>query len=450
MGMSPIAEDIRARLARYIPPKSAICVAFSGGIDSVVLLELLAEHGVEAGYAISALHIHHGISPNADEWVRFCERFCANQGVPLTVEYVQVDTSSPLGLEAAARVARYAAFAARPEPYLAVAHHLDDQAETVLLQLLRGTGLKGISAMPEIRELRGTGVQIFRPLLGHSRADLRTYAQEQGLRWIEDESNASTLQDRNLLRHDVGPIFDARYKGWREALARFARHAGAANLLLDDLASIDGAPAQPGQPLPLDPTLSEERRANVLRAFLARNAVAMPSEARLDEMVRQLYEAREDARIRIDHAGISIVRHRGAALIDRHLRPPEKEVESWRVEWLGDAEIPLGADRGTIRFEAVTGEGIGLEALAEGGAWFFAPRSGGETIRLEADRPTRTLKNLLQEREIPVWQRDLPLLFHGDRLVWVPGIGIAADYLCQAGQPGLRPSWAVAGRTPLC
>src|SRR5258706_16413626 len=156
MGHEPIAAGIRARLTRVIPAGSQICVGFSGGLDSSVLLELLAEHAVPAGHRVSALHVHHGLSPNADKWVKYCERFCANHGVPLTVEHVRVDTASSLGLEGAARVARYAAYPARPEPYLALAHQLDDQAETVLLQLLRRTGLNGISAMPELRELLGT------------------------------------------------------------------------------------------------------------------------------------------------------------------------------------------------------------------------------------------------------------------------------------------------------
>jgi tRNA(Ile)-lysidine synthase len=452
MGQDPVSAEISARLSRAIPAGSTICVGFSGGLDSTVLLDLLGEHAAAAGHRVTALHVHHGLSPNADQWVKFCERFCANQGIALTVEHVRVDVGSSLGLEGAARAARYAVYAARPEPYVALAHHLDDQAETVLMQLLRGTGLKGIAAMPELRSLRGTGVQIFRPLLGHSRAALHAYAQERGLRWIEDESNAATRHDRNFLRHDIGPLLDERYPGWREAIARFARHAGAASELLDELATLDGAPARAGEALPLDAALSDERRANALRAFLARNAVAMPSEARLEEMARQLFEAREDARVRIDHAGVSIVRHRNTALIDRHLEPAATGPgrAGWRVDWHQESDVELGANRGTVHFDAVVGEGIAIEPTREG-EWFLASRTGGETIRLGADRPTRTLKNLLQEREIPMWQReDFPLLFHGGRLVWIPGVGIAAEYACKGGEPGLQPSWRVAGKTPLC
>ena len=451
MDASAIAADVSARVARAVPAGSAICVGLSGGLDSTVLLDILAEHAVPAGHKVTALHIDHGLSPNAQSWTRFCERLCANQGVPLNVQQVRVDSTGE-GVEAAARAARYAAYAARPEPFVALGHHLDDQAETVLLQLLRGTGLKGIAAMPAVRELRGTGVSILRPLLEYPRTRLAEYAEERGLRWVEDESNAATRFERNFLRHDVGPLIDARHPGWRDALARFARHAGTANDLLEQLATIDGVPARPGEPMALDARLSQERRANALRAFFARNAVAMPTEARLAEMTRQLYEARDDARVRLDHAGIAVVRHKDSVLIERNLGPAVATAPAvaWRVDWRRERELDLGGDRGSIHFDPVTGDGFAAEPPRTG-SWYFAARSGGETIRLAADRPTRTLKNLLQEREIPIWQREkLPLLFHEGRLVWVPGVGIAAEYACADGQEGFQPSWRVAGKPPVC
>ena len=184
-----------------------------------------------------------------------------------------------------------------------------------------------------------------------------------------------------------------------------------------------------------------------MRAFLARNAVAMPSEARLGEMIRQFYGAREDARVRIDHAGVSLVRYKGEVHIERNL----DSGGPWRVEWTLESAVDLGGERGHVEFEEVQGEGILADAVDEG-EWYFANRSGGESIRLGgSERPTRTLKNLFQELEVPIWQREkLPLLFHNGRLVWVPGIGIAAEYACGAGQDGFRPTWRVAGKAPLC
>jgi len=418
---------------------SPICVGLSGGVDSVVLLDALLEGGA---VPITAVHVHHGLSPNADAWADFCRDFCKARDVPLTIERVSVDRAAPEGLEAAARKQRYAIYAARPEPCVALAHHLDDQAETVLLQLLRGTGLKGVAAMPQLRALPGSRVQVFRPLLGVSRAEIVARAKERGLQWIDDESNASTKHDRNYLRHEVAPLLDARFPGWRDAVSRYARHAGAANELLDELARKDGA-LDAG--VVIDTGISPARRANALRAFLAMNGLPMPSEARLEEMARQLYGARGDARVRIEHAGVALVRQRDTVRIDAAL--PQGP---WGVEWHGEEDIELGPGRGSVHFERVTGSGLAAE-LAHGAPWRFMPRAGGEKIRLDARRPTRTLKNLLQEHDVPEWQRDrLPLLFRGDRLAWIPGVGIASEFACETGKQGLLPCWRVAGSAPLC
>ena len=425
-----------------LPPGAAVCVGFSGGLDSAVLLDLLAKRGTPL---VAALHVHHGLSPNADHWAEFCARVCSARGVPLAVERVNVPRDSGEGLEAAARAARYGAYAKRPEPYVALAHHRDDQAETVLLQLMRGTGLRGIAAMPEMRPLAGSSAKLYRPLLAVTRAEIREYANDARLEWIEDESNASSAHDRNYLRHDVAPLLDARFPGWREAAARFSRHAGAANDLLDDLARHDGV--TPGvETLAIVPALSPARRANALRVFLATNGVAMPGEARLTEMARQLFGARADAQVRIEHGGVVLARFRDRIHMERDAPPSG----AWRIEWHGENEIDLGAGRGTVRFEAALGKGIAA-ACVSGGDWCFMPRAGGETIRVDAARPTRTLKNLLQEHAVPTWQREkLPLLFRGGELVWVPGVGIAAEFACGEGAEGFSPCWLVAGRDALC
>ena len=426
-----------------LPRDAALCVGFSGGVDSAVLLDIAAREAKRHSRKLSALHVHHGLSPNADRWTAACERFCAARGVALEVVRVRVDRRSKEGIEAAAREARYRVYAGRGEPFVALAHHLDDQAETVLLQLLRGTGLKGVAAMPAMRTLPGSKVTIYRPLLAVSRREILEYARAAKLEWVEDESNASTAHDRNYLRHEVAPLLDARFPGWRERAARFARHAAEADALLQAQARCDGAA---GETLALAAGLSPSRRANALRAFLASHQLAMPSAARLSEMARQLYGARADARVRIEHDGAVIARHRGEARIERALG----EAGPWRVEWHGESSVELGDGRGRVRFGRERGAGIDASRV-EGGRWCFMPRSGGEKIRIAARGRTRTLKNLLQERSIPAWQRDrLPLLFHGESLVWVPGVGVAAEYACGAREEGLRPCWTVAGGPALC
>jgi tRNA(Ile)-lysidine synthase len=184
-----------------------------------------------------------------------------------------------------------------------------------------------------------------------------------------------------------------------------------------------------------------------LRAFLAREGLPMPSEARLNEMVKQLYGAADDARVRIEHGGAVLRRFRGEIRIER---TQGDDVPHWRVPWRGENDVALGPSRGEVRFEPIAGAGVAAEVVG-GGEWYFAPRSGGEKLRLRAGGPTRTLKNLLQERAVPPWERErLPLLFHEGRLVWAPGIGVAAGYACTAGAQGLKPCWRVAGKAPLC
>ncbi|MGE5616535.1 MAG: tRNA lysidine(34) synthetase TilS [Bacillota bacterium] len=410
-------------------------MGLSGGLDSVVLLDLLVRE--RERIRLSAVHVHHGLSKHADEWADFCRRLCAERGIELTVERVRVDRAAREGLEAAARAARYAVYASLDVDCVALAHHRDDQAETVLLQLLRGTGLKGIAAMPGERSLPASRVRIVRPLLDYPRSALEAYARERGLEWIDDDSNASLRIDRNFLRHAIAPKLDERFAGWREAATRFARHAASADALLVALARIDGLPDAAGEPLAIDPALPDERRANLLRAFFALNALDMPSEARLNEIARQAFAARSDARVRIEHAGALLVRHR-----DRlHIERPASAHGPWHRPWHGEPEVDLGAPHGSVSFQSAKGEGLSFARIREPG-WHFAGRAGGERLRLSAHRPTRTLKNLFQEHDIPLWERErMPLLFHRERLVWVPDIGIDIDYACKSGEAGMRPVW---------
>jgi tRNA(Ile)-lysidine synthase len=393
-------------------------------MDSAVLLDALAREG---GRPIRAVHVHHGLSPNADRWAEFCERFCAARGIALRVERVKVARGSGAGLEAAAREARYRVYAAREEAFVALAHHRDDQAETVMLQLLRGTGLKGAAGMPVLRALPGSSVKLWRPLLAMPRALIGARARALGLEWVDDESNAATAQDRNYLRHEVAPLLDARFPGWREALPRFARHAAEADRLLQ------------GRAVPLD-------RSNAVRQFLASRDLSMPSAARLAQMVRQLYEARADARVRIEHDGVTLARHRGELVVHRLAPGPG----DWRIAWRGEKSVDLGPGRGEVNFRRAKGIGIDA-ALARTGDWCFVPRVGGEKMRTSERGRTRTLKNLLQEHAIPAWRRErLPLLFRGADLVWAPGVGIAAEYACQGRAEGFAPCLRVAGEAVLC
>jgi len=394
---------------------------------------------------LRALHIDHGLNPHSRAWARACAQSARALHVPFASRRLSLTRVRGQSLEAQARAGRYAllAQALRPDERLLTAHHLEDQVETLLLQLLRGAGLKGVAAMPEMRALPGSAVRVFRPFLGVARERLRAHAIARGLAWVEDESNASLAMDRNYLRHEIAPRLDARFAGWREAAARFARHAAGADALLDELARADGVSGAAGEGMPIDAALPAARRANALRAFLAARGLAMPGAARLAEMARQLYDARADARVRIEHDGATLVRHRGVVHVAARL---SADREPWRVAWRGESDLDLGPGRGRVSFEPSTGAGLAAPRAA--GEWHFATRRGGERLRLAAGGRTRTLKNLLQEAAVPEWQRErLPLLYCGERLAWVPGIGVAADLACAPEGPGLVPRWRPAAES---
>ena len=288
----PAAIEIALR--RLDAPGRRVCVGLSGGLDSVVLLELLAQLRAPLGLGLSAIHVQHGLSANADQWVEVCESLCAARSIPLTVARIQVDRSLPGGVEALARDARYEAFNKVDADLLAVAQHADDQAETVLHQILRGTGLKGMAGMGETRHLR-EGLVLIRPLLGISRAAIEAFARGAQLDWVEDESNTDTAFTRNFIRHALTPILAERFPHYRESLARAGRHAAEADEMLSALAAIDlqwdGRHAYADA---LD-LLPPSRQVNALYHWLqwqqrpGGGEGAFPSRAQLGEWAQQLF-----------------------------------------------------------------------------------------------------------------------------------------------------------------
>ena len=281
-------------LLRVDAPGRRVCVGLSGGIDSVVLLELLIQVSAALDVKLSAFHVHHGLSPNADQWAAFSESLCAAKRIPLTIAKLNVDRSQPGGVEALARDARYAAFSSMDAEFLALAQHADDQAETVIHQMLRGTGLKGMAGMGATRLLRD-GLRLIRPLLDISRADIETFAGENGLKWIEDESNADTAYTRNFIRHALLPTVADRFPHYRESIARTARHAAEADEMMSALAAIDlkwdgqNAYADALDALPLT------RQVNALYHWLqwqqpgVESQAAVASKAQLEQWARQLF-----------------------------------------------------------------------------------------------------------------------------------------------------------------
>ncbi len=285
-------------VAAGVGSRHRLCCALSGGIDSVVLLDVLHALRPRFDVTLEAAHVHHGLNPAADEWQDFCARLCDRYAVPLHVFRVDVPRDHPGGLEEAARIARHAALSRVDCDWLVLGHHRDDQAETVLFRLLRGAGVRGTAAMAAIEPAdvsRKTGR--LRPLLDVAREEILAYAREKNLDWIIDSSNDDPCFTRNDLRHRILPAIETRFPAARLTLARAATHFREAAELLDELAQLDAEAATLeggegrvfGRAFLLG--LSPARLANLFRWELKQRGARPPTTARLAEAMRQLRTA---------------------------------------------------------------------------------------------------------------------------------------------------------------
>ena len=438
----PLPGTVAVALSAF-PDMRRWLVAYSGGLDSHVLLDA-ARHALaaDAPVALHAVHVHHGISPDADRWQAHCERACAGMGIPLRVERVQV-TVAGHGLEAAARIARYRAFAncLRAGDGLLLAHHMDDQAETVLLRLLRGAGAAGLAGMPASRPL-GAGMLV-RPLLSVPRAALRRYADERGLAWVEDASNRSSTPDRNYLRHQVLPAISARWPAYRDSFARAGQLCRRSARIDAELAASDCAAAERdgGLCVAALQALSAPRRANALRHWLSARAATPPSLAQLEVIDAELLSAAVDATPCVRWSGTVLRRHRGVVYAMAALpAPPAAGALRWDPSRLW--RMP---EAGTLSARAALGCGL---RRRQGERWEIRFRTGGERCRpwrrtpragAEASRP---LKKLLQERGVPVWLRDrVPLLFSAGRLAAVADLWLCEGFAAEPAEAGWQLRW---------
>ena len=423
-----------------------IAIALSGGRDSMVLLDALALLAPELHIDLSAVHVHHGLSPNAERWAEFCVAHCAERRIPFGVERVHVERVGGASLEATARAARYAVLGHINADVVALAHHADDQAETLLLQLLRGAGPHGLAAMPR-QHPSATGPVLLRPLLGLAREAIDRYATARALAWVEDESNANTGIKRNFLRRKIAPSLAKAFPGYPATLVRAARHQAESATLIDELAALDatgaisdvtvGATLDRAQLIALAER-APHRARNLLRWFLRQRGLAAPSAARLAAMLQQLTQAARDARVQLLHDGAELGFHRDRIVVHAPVIAP------FAILWQGEPALTLA--HGRLEFATCIGAGIARAAL-DGVGVTVRTRSGDERIRLAANRPRQTLKNLLQNAGMPWWQRvSLPLVFRGDTLAVVPGIGVDVAFQAAPDAPGYAVHWHPAGR----
>lgn len=411
-------------------------VAYSGGLDSTVLLHWLGRH---AAHPVVAVHVNHGLHPDADNWAEHCRRFCAELDIPLEVVPVQVTEIADYGLEAAARHARYRALTEKPgtDDLLLTAHHRNDQAETLLLQLLRGSGPQGLAAMRE--ETRAGGSRLYRPLLMLDREALLGYAQCHGLRWIEDPSNDDRQLRRNFLRHEVLPLLEAHWPACRESLARSAELQGEAAVLLDELALSDMKGCLGSMPGSLSVrilrALAPARRRNLLRFWLRDQGLAVPGHAHMQRLENDMLTEREDAGPVVNWHEVEVRRYRDDLLAMSTLPPAPVATElDWNLQ--GALQLPAGC--GTLVAECAEGAGLRLQTASVTVRF----SQTGERIQPLFSSHHRRLKHLLQEAAVPPWVRErLPLIYHGGCLAAVADRWIAADSAAQQQEKGWIIHW---------
>jgi tRNA(Ile)-lysidine synthase len=413
-----LVERVGATLARLVEPHDVLTVGLSGGLDSTVLLHVLARLAPVQRFVLRAAHVHHGLQAAADAWPAHCETVCAKLGVPLQVLRVEVDRQHPQGIEAAARAARHAALRGLGGDWLALAHHRGDQAETLLHRLTRGSGVQGAAGM-RIADERGGPPALLRPLLDEPRNELEDWARAQQLDWIEDPSNADTAYSRNFLRHDILEPLNRRFPGAEAALARAAGHFLEATELLAALARSDLAVVRRGTRASRTALLAldDARLANLLRERLAARDLPAPDARQLVEAIRQLRDAQAPWRARFDNWALCVQDD------DVWIEPADLPAAPGVVIWRGEPELDWGVAR--LRFPA----------RMDGAAIELRPRAGGEHIRPDPRRPSRDLKTLAREQGAPPWWREaIPVIWQDGRPIWFAGAA-------QTGSDSERIEW---------
>lgn len=410
------------------------CVGFSGGLDSTVLLHWLSTQQAKLGFELSAIHVHHGLSPNADAWAEHAQRFAQSLGITCQVARVSLSNLAGQGIEGGARKARYAAFAQQDCDAILLAHHQNDQSETLLINLLRGSGPAGLAAMPASRALNNQ-IELLRPLLQLPREALLEYALQHQLEWIEDESNQNTNFKRNQIRHELVPLLERINPKAITTIARSAIHQADAAAILLERAIEDLNTCQQGDALVLAKLeqLSAPRQRSLLHYWLSTHAITLELRA-FDELLRVAFTAAKDSCPALVWRNAAIRRYRDELYVTRASLEPGPELNrklsdaAVIPEWFGELEW--------VQSE------MGIAEIHLQNGYRIAGRYGGEQLKLAHNRPTRSLKAHCQALGIAPWLRETtPLIYINQQLAAVPGLGVHAEFQAQAGQTGWLPIW---------
>ena len=409
-------------------------VAYSGGVDSHVLLHLCQR----LGQPLRAVHVHHGLQSQADAWTQHCEHVCEQLDIELTVLRVDAAPAQGESPEDAARKARYRAIAQvlTAGECLLTGHHADDQAETLLLQLMRGAGTAGLAAMPAYKSFGDYWHG--RPLLAYGRSELVAYATQQSLHWIEDPSNTDTRFDRNLMRHTILPLLQQRWPAVATSLSRSAALQQESLALNETLARIDLAAVTTDQARVLSMTrlqaLSRTRQINLLRYWWRLHAGRSPARNQLMQLVDSLLPAAVDAAPVIKWGNTQIRRFQQRLYL---LADNSEDISTLECGWDGHTTVQLGRN---IRVRAEMNCSPGLDRCLLSQKLSLRFRRGGERMRVFGNAHHQQLKKLMQDANIPPWQRArVPLLYINDELACVCGYWLAEPFAAKPGEHGWLP-----------
>jgi tRNA(Ile)-lysidine synthase len=420
--LSSLKQSLHNRL--FVEPNSSVYLAFSGGLDSHVLLHALSGIAESYPFSLHAVHVNHSLQPESTDWANHCQGVCDELGVALTIKTVDVSTKQGESLEAAARDARYAAIAeVLPENSLCMtAQHMNDQSETLLLQLMRGAGVHGLASMP-VNRMLASG-KLLRPLLGFTRDDLHVYAIKHDLNWLEDPSNK------------ILPVLRQRWPGLDKSLSRSARHAASAATMLDEMGYADlfhcqaasnhfFPPAIASLRADLLSELSTAHQSNALRCWVRMNNLTVPGDERLQSLIKLLDESPEKGAV-VWQEGAFRLYNNVLWLFDSPevILPADK-----MLDWNPGKPLKIHNMKLELRAIELANEGIAISVI-DGSVLHVRFRQGGEVCRMPGEHGSKPLKKLLQDLAVPPWQRaSLPLIYLRGELVAVSSIWSSPHYL---------------------
>ena len=436
----PLTANSLVEIISAYPDMKRIWVAFSGGVDSHVLLDVLKEISPQLEQLrhveIKAVHVDHGLNEKSKHWAAHCQQICA--GYNISLEILQVDAKHQKGEspEDAARKVRYSALAGVIEKndYIVTAHHQDDQAETVLIQLARGSGPAGLASMPKMTCFhRGW---LARPLLDFSRDQLMNYAKNANLQWIEDPSNANDDYDRNFIRHNVLPTLKSRWPKIVTTISRTARYNAEVSQLLTQLAQIDIKDAQGPQINTLSVSallnFDVKRRNNIIRTWIKNLGLPLPQAVHIDHINHDVLGAKHDAKPKVNWSGCIISRYRDLIYAMKPLAPHDcNQIYPWNLQ-----ESISIAGIGTLSVSNTSG--FGLKKCDYDNA-YIRFRRGGEYCKPVGRAHTHELKKLFQEFNIPFWMRErVPLIYINDTLAGIVGYCYCQGFEAAENEKGIE------------